>query len=336
MVSFSWDDGMSDELFLGAGEFSAGMSHVYEEAGIYQVVITLVDSDGGDARGEWTVIVGEVASVDAGPDVIIDEGSMFISSGFLGDSESVTYTAFVDYYDDSGAVPLELYSGNTFDLRHQYHENGIYTVLVMVFNDGMEYGEDTVEVTVNNIDPLFESLSLFPNDAVYPNTAVQVTGTFSDPGILDAHTITFDWGDGSSVARDLDAGVFVLSGSHSYAKAGNYTVLVTILDDDGGMCNRSMKVVVKTPPVPSAPPSTDSIKRYVAGLKIPLGLKLSFLSALDIVPHLLKHHMIRAAMNQLRAFIHFVDAQSGKRLTHQQAQTLMNAARSIIQSLNIR
>ena len=336
MVTFSWDDGTSDDLFLGSGEFSAGMSHVYEEAGIYQVMIILADSDGGEARAEWTVVVGEVASVDAGPDVIIDEGSMFVSSGFLGDSDSVTYTAFVDYYDDSGAIPLELYPGNAFDLRHQYLEDGIYNVLVMVFNDGMEYGEDTVEVTVNNIDPSFESLSLSPSDAVQPNTAVQVTGSFSDPGILDAHTITFDWGDGSSIATDLDGGVFVLSGSHSYSKAGNYTVLVTILDDDGGMCSRSMLVVVKAPPAPSSPPSTDSIKRYIAGLKIPLGLKFSLVSALDIVPHLLKHHMIRAAMNQLHAFIHFVDAQSGKRLTQEQAHTLMNAARSIIQSLNVR
>jgi hypothetical protein len=329
-VTFSWDDGATTELSLGAGEFSAGVSHVYEEAGIFQLMIAVIDSNGGEAMAEWTVIVGEIASVEAGLDSVIDEGSMFLSSGFLGDTDSPTYTAIVDYYDDTGAFSLELNPGNTFNLSHRYLDDGVYTVLVMVFNDGMEYGEDTTVVTVNNVPPSFETLSLSPTGSVQPGVHVQLTGMFSDPGVLDTHSVMIDWGDGSSITSTVEVGITEISGSHSYEKAGDYKIVVTVTDDDGGVCSNSMPIVVKSPP------STDGIKGFISSLKIPLGLKISLLSSLEIVPHFLKHHMIRAARNQLKAFVHFVEAQSGKRLTEAQAQTLISTAQSIIQSLNMR
>jgi hypothetical protein len=161
-VTFSWDDGTSTDLSLGAEEFSAGASHLFAEAGIYQISITVVDSDGGEAVAEWDVTVGEYASVEAGPDVIIDEGSMFLSHGFLADTDSLLFSAIVDYYDDTGPQPLSLNPGNTFDLRHTYVDDGVYNLLVTVFNDEMEYGSDIAMVTVNNVPPSVESLSVSP------------------------------------------------------------------------------------------------------------------------------------------------------------------------------
>ncbi len=90
------------------------------EAGIYQVMMTLVDDDGGEAVAEWEVMVGDISPVEAGPDCSVDEGSMFLSAGFLADTDSLTFSAIVDYYDETGAVPLQLNSGNTFDLYHIY------------------------------------------------------------------------------------------------------------------------------------------------------------------------------------------------------------------------
>jgi len=79
--------------------------------------------------------------------------------------------------------------------------------------------------------------------------------------------------------------------------------------------------------------SLDVLKGIIVGLKIPKGLKNSLLSKLENVLHSLDHHKIKAAIHQLRAFINFVEAQRGKKLSREEAKELMSTARSIIVSL---
>ena len=49
------------------------------------------------------------------------------------------YTATVDYGDGSGLQPLSLSSEYLFDLSHQYLENGVYTIVVTIFKDGVRF-----------------------------------------------------------------------------------------------------------------------------------------------------------------------------------------------------
>ena len=291
-------------------------------------MITVVDDDGGEAFAEWDVMVGDISPVEAGPDGTVNEGSMFLSTGFLADANSPTYTAMVDYYDETEAQSLLLNPGNTFDLSHTYVDDGVYTLLVTVFNEDMEYGSDTAMVTVNNVPPSVESLSVSPTNPYLPGTLFQFTALFSDPGILDTHTVKIEWGDGTSTQNTAEAGITKVSGSHSYAKAGEYKIVVTVTDDDGGTANASMSVVVKSPTI-----STDAIRGIIIGLKIPKGLKNNLLSILENIPHLLKHHKIHAAVHQLQAFIHFVEAHSGKNLPRAQAKELIQTTRMIIDTL---
>jgi len=327
-ATFSWDDGSSTMLSLGAEEFWANASHMYSGEGIYHIISTIVDNNGGEAFAEWDVIVGGIVQVEAGPDGIIDEGLMFLSSGFLADTDSPTYTVIVDYYDETGAQPLLLNPGNTFDLNHTYYDNGVYTVLVTVFNEDVECGFDTANVTVNNVAPSIESMSVSPTDPLRPGVPVELTVMFSDPGILDTHTATIEWGDGTSTNYTTEAGITFVSGSHIYAKAEDYEIVVTLTDDDGGTSQTSMHVIVNRSTV-----SLDVLKGIIVGLKIPKGLKNSLLSKLDDVPRLLEHHRIKVAINKLRAFINFVEAQRGKKLSREQAKELISTARSIIDSL---
>ncbi len=80
-------------------------------------------------------------------------------------------------------------------------------------------------------------------------------GTFTDPGFgpTETFTYTIDWGDGSPRLRRRDdrraglggratAGSF--DGSHAYADNGQYTVTVTVADDDGGMDTKTFVVNV--------------------------------------------------------------------------------------------
>jgi PKD repeat protein len=244
-ATFFWGDGSSTEFSLGVNEFNFGGTHVYTEAGVYQIVITIVDDNDGEASAIWEINVdGNLALVEAGPDGIINEGSMFISAGFLADSEGTSYNAIVDYGDGTEAQELPLNPGNTFDLQHHYCENGVYTVLVTVFIEGAEWGSDNAIVTVNNVPPTIESLTGPPTDPLQLNLPITLNGVFSDPGCLDTHIATIDWGDGEITTIDVPFGTYSVTGDHVYTSAGVYLITLTVTDDDGGSDSMTLEYYV--------------------------------------------------------------------------------------------
>ena len=79
----------------------------------------------------------------------------------------------------------------------------------------------------------------FSDDTVtgVEGTAVTVTKDFTDVGVLDSHTATINWGDGTITAGTVTGtpgGAGTINGSHVYEDNGAYTVTVTVDDGDGG------------------------------------------------------------------------------------------------------
>jgi len=244
IATFFWGDGSSTEFSLGVNEFNFSGTHVYTEAGVYQIIITIVDDNGGEASTIWEINVdGDLALVEAGPDGIIDEGSMFISAGFLAD-DSGMYTALVNYGDGTGAQPLLLNQGNTFDLQHLYYENGVYTIQVTVFNGDEEWGSDSAIITVNNVPPVIVSMSGPPTSPVCLGNVIYLVGVFTDPGVLDSHIALIQWGDTQTTTINLPAGIYQVNQSHTYANAGVYIITLTVTDDDGGSDTKSIDTYV--------------------------------------------------------------------------------------------
>jgi hypothetical protein len=75
------------------------------------------------------------------------------------------------------------------------------------------------------------------------------TGTFSDPGWVDTHTATWDWGDGSPVepgnvteTNEPPAATGEVAAEHSYGDDGQHTITLTVCDDDGG-CGSDTAIV---------------------------------------------------------------------------------------------
>jgi hypothetical protein len=84
------------------------------------------------------------------------------------------------------------------------------------------------------------------------NTLIVAEASFGDPGFLDTHTATWDWGDGTIEAGTVTGsnGAGFVTGSHAYLSAGLYTVSLTVIDDEGESASAaSTSVVVYDPDV---------------------------------------------------------------------------------------
>ncbi len=130
-------------------------------------------------------------------------------------------------------------------------DDGVYEFELTV-SDGEVSASDRVRVTVENGAPV-------SNDDLAVSSTLGVTmvaGTFRDLGILDTHTATVDWGDGTPPEQvgvlAQGTGWGELQASHVYTVDGSYTVSVTVVDDDGDAAEtRSTMVVVSDAGAPA-------------------------------------------------------------------------------------
>jgi PKD repeat protein len=218
------------------------LSHTYPMSGSYTTTVTVTDSDGAVGTASFDVMVDNtLPTVDAGSGGTVDEGSPFTSSGSFSDPDTDSWSATVDYGDDSGVSALGL-SGSTFSLEHTYADDGSYTVTVAV-EDGTGSASGTATVTVNNVAP---TLTLDAMSTVPTGDASTGTATISDPG-ADEWDINVDYGDGVAIETTrVPEGAFGLS--HSYAEDGTYTVTVTVDDRDGGVTTATTTATITNRP----------------------------------------------------------------------------------------
>ena len=125
---------------------------------------------------------------------------------------------------------------------YTYGDNDDYTVTLSVFDDDGGSGSDTITITVNNVAPTITTLTA-PIDPVQLGNSINLDAEFTDPGFLDTHTASIDWGD--TIVDDLGTATSPIpTQTHTYASPGVYTITLTVTDDDGDSDTMSFKYVV--------------------------------------------------------------------------------------------
>jgi hypothetical protein len=220
-------------------DFSFPLNHQYTTAGTYTVTTTVTNNIGATGTGTATVIVtmagAQPPHVNPLNGDTINEGSTYIENGSFTDSDSTSWTATIDYGDESGIQPLSLNTDKIFALNHTYKDNGNYTVRVVVIDNQQNTGTTMTNVIVSNVSSSVGMVTASINPILI-NTNTTASATFTDPGMLDTHTASWSWGDGTSTngtVTESNGSGSVLN-SHSYTAPGVYTVTLIVTDKDNG------------------------------------------------------------------------------------------------------
>src|SRR5262249_10310046 len=137
-----------------------------------------------------------------------EAGTVTATGSFTDPAPQDLHTVVLNW--GGGSAPTEVARGGgvrSFRGTHTYLDDGPFpgngtpsateTVTAKVTDDGGASGSGTTTVTVNNVAPTNVQVS-FSSPTIDEGGTATVTGSFTDPGTQDLHTVVIDWGDGSA------------------------------------------------------------------------------------------------------------------------------------------
>ncbi|MGW6500253.1 endonuclease/exonuclease/phosphatase family protein [Nonomuraea angiospora] len=183
-------------------------------------------------------------TVSAGPDLSGSEGQRLRLQGSASDAEgglTVTWTYEAGEGVDAGTT-CSFGNANTASTTITCTDDGTFLV-TLTANDGVNAPvSDTARIRLRNEPPLARITGPAPWSVYRAGTPVELAASFADAGSNDSHTCKVAWDDGTSdsyvpAQESCDR-------THTFAKAGMYTIKLTVTDDDGGVGAAEVMVVV--------------------------------------------------------------------------------------------
>jgi hypothetical protein len=255
-ATISWGDGSTDTVSLAAGVLTFTKAHHYLKDGTDHVAVTVADTAGGTAVNSTNVVTvkdvapsGTILKLDR---TTIDSGGKVTLSGTFTDPAALdTHTVTINWGDGSKPEVVKLGAGVlTFSQAHRFLGSGTDRITVTVA-DGKDGGSDHAgtQVTIKHVPPTGTTLKL-DKKSISEGGKVTLSGSFAAPGTPEAHTVTINWGDGSTPETlKLAAGVLTFGRTHHYldSRPGNapYTITATVSDNAGGSSHATIPVTVK-------------------------------------------------------------------------------------------
>jgi hypothetical protein len=199
-----------------------------------------------------TVITTEQPITATGTSVSATEGALFTGTvaTFTDPTTTATaaeYTASINWGDghtSTGIVSGPIGGLFTVTGSNTYAEEGPYTVTVTITDiDNAANGATTASTATVSDAALLASCAVV---ATSSQSFSGLTATFTDAaspfGTLSDFTAMINWGDGTTSAGTVtgpDGGPYSVSGTHTYASTGPFTITTTISDVGGSAASTS-------------------------------------------------------------------------------------------------
>lgn len=217
IVSWEWD--------MGDGSATIGLVdpiHAFADTGMYDVELVVTSAEGCTDTTTQSIQVGSVPSA-----------SFTVANGCEGDATVFTNTSTID----AGTLT---YSWNFGDSNtstdenpsHTYAIDGTYTVTLTVTSDNG--CEDSFTGSVEVYD---SPTALFSASTECEGFATAFTNLSTGDGTL---THSWDFGDSNSSTDE--------NPTHTYAAAGDYTVVLTVTNDNSCVSTHTVVVTVNSLP----------------------------------------------------------------------------------------
>ncbi|UCG69179.1 MAG: hypothetical protein JSV09_15580, partial [Thermoplasmata archaeon] len=258
------------------------LNHIYGDNGIYLILLIVNDDDGGEAYVNFTVTINNVAPTISmvialsGP-----EGSelIFLANASDPGSDDLTFTwefeygpIIVNQYLNNLSSPEPPYNPSTNEIKspwgiypfnvsdtvtHTYGDNYDYTLTLNVSDDDGGWAEYITSVSVYNLAPSIIEI-IIPSD-IDEGSSASFLARAKDNGSDDLN-FTWEFELGPTISNiypndgfDPDPypspwGTFPFNVTdtveHTYGDNGNFQLLLTIADDDGGITSYITTITV--------------------------------------------------------------------------------------------
>jgi PKD repeat protein len=220
------------------------------------VTITATDSDGATTSQSFALVVTNVA-----PQITVDQGSVTFNEGDEAVNSGTFSEPGSDFLRFSASVgDITALADGTWRWSYICPDgpgDSQAVVITATDSDGAS-SQASFDLVVRNVVPTVDAGS---DVSVVAGVPFRFQGRFVDPGILDTHTIRWDFGDGNTATGTLQP-------VYTYLNPGTYTATLTITDREGAENKDSIAVralpasatpgLSATPSSPTSPVSSSS------------------------------------------------------------------------------
>jgi PKD repeat protein len=254
-ASYDTDGWIVDYVWeFGDGTYGYGnsTSHIYYTPGFYTVWLTVYDNENATGMDYANVTVLPSNTTNEPPVAYADPKYQIVPVG-----EDAWFYGGYSYDPDGYIVSYEWNFGDGNIgygnyTTHKYMSPGIYYVTLTVTDNEGATDTDTVTVNVTgtptNLPPVAVAQPDSQTVGVGEDAWFSGNGSYDPDGNITSYE--WDFGDGN-----FGSGIFVM---HAYTAPGNYTVILTVTDNEGATDSDTCIVIVEEN-LPKPPTDLDAI-----------------------------------------------------------------------------
>ena len=266
----NWGDGTTSHYTLNPAVSNSTIAptHVYLENGTYMISATATDGDGDTYTANPDPLVATILNVAPALQGVavtspINENGFATLSGQIVDASILDALKLTVNWGDAGAgqapdISTYMLAAGTenFSVSHQYLSPGAtnpgdYTISTFVSQTkpgGADSQTDTVNLEVDDVAPVLAPITVTPVQTTEGGHVVTVSGSYSDVGTLDTHTVTINFGDGTVMSSTdpnttivIDSLNRTFTATHLYLDNPNLTTTPSSDYTDLGRCHRQLR-----------------------------------------------------------------------------------------------